>query len=273
MPGDAPRVVTIGGTDPLCGAGVFADLLVLSDNGVVPLAVVTAIVDQDSTGVHGFERVDPAAVARSLARTLGDAPANVARVGVLASTESARAVHAVLRAARAATGNPRWTVVDPVLAGGTADAPSLATDTLERALVDLLDGNTLVTPNAPELGRLLQCPAPRKIDALETAACALATATGATVLAKGGHLDLAGADVFVEPTADGPRVVRLAPLEHWPGDIHGTGCLLATLVAARLAHGDAPLQAVSVARARFAHYVATNTLRVGQGRLQFVHLR
>lgn len=255
-----PVVLTIGGTDPLAGAGVVADALHVAAHGGWPLAVATAEVVQDSRGVRGF-RVHPARdVADRLARALEDGRPDAIKIGMLGSVDVADAVSDAL----SATSVP--VVLDPVLAGGTARGAALASDQLPAALRNLAaSSDALLTPNTRELAALTRTDAATTAIELEAQAQALAAEGGAWLL-KGGHVEPVGGDWLV----DEGRVVALAAHAWAHADVHGTGCALSTAIACRLATGSSRTEAVRAARAWLAARVGTHTARVGEGRRQFV---
>ena len=257
------RALVIGGTDPLAGAGVFADAATLVALGVVPLVVVTAIVDQDSHGVRGVRPLDVDTVVVQLRRALDDGCPLAVKLGAMVRASLADAVLDVLDGAGALL--PR--VIDPVLAGGTPDAPAMASIELATALARPTNPRTLLTPNAPELGAILGLPAPTTPGALDAAARELHARTGAAVLAKAGHVEPPGADRLV---VDGRLHVLPAIDAPW-ADVHGTGCHLGSAITARLALGEPVDRAVAFGREWLAERMRTRVRRVGTGRPQIVH--
>jgi len=256
------RALVVGGTDPLGGAGVFADAATLADLGVVPLVVVTAIVDQDSHGVRAVQPVDVDAVVAQFRRALDDGAPGAVKLGALVTAGIADAVFDALDGAQ-----PMPRVVDPVLAGGTTDTPSMGSADLALAYARPMPATTLITPNAPELARLLRVARIDRADALDAAALELHRRTGAAVLAKAGHVEPAGADRLVLAG----RVQRLPVLDAPWRDVHGTGCHLGSAILARLALGDPVDRAVDFGRRWLADQMRDRVRAVGQGRPQIVH--
>ncbi|MCB9532173.1 MAG: bifunctional hydroxymethylpyrimidine kinase/phosphomethylpyrimidine kinase [Myxococcales bacterium] len=278
-----PRALVVGGSDPLCGAGVFADALTLAELGVAPLAALTVLVDQDSNGVRGFIPVPIPALRQALAAALADGDPDVVKLGAAGTPDHAHALGQALLAD--ATPRERWVAIDPVLAGGS-DGGSLAAASTAAALLALaktLAGATsaprggvryrvLLTPNAHELAVLLGASPAESSARLVDQAIDLAQASGAWVLGKAGHVDPPGADVLAGP--DGAYTVL--PTLPWPTpapDVHGTGCRLASAIAAHLARGEALSASIGAARQFLARSVADTTTRVGHGRTQFVPAR
>lgn len=263
--GSPPRVLIVAGTDPLCGAGCVADALVLSRLGVAPLVVESAIVEQDSNGAYGAHPVALDLFERQLRRVITDARPHVVKVGLLASPAQVEVLARVLFAGAV----PSFRVViDPVLlaSGGQPLVRELAE--MPRAILSFLRAGVLITPNASELALLTQSMAPRTVADAAALASGLAAATGADVLAKGGHLEPRGTDLLVK---DG-QLRSFSPIKWAHGDIHGTGCHLASAIAAGLALGLELSDAVAAARRLLAR-LSRDAVAIGRGRMQFVHLR
>lgn len=257
-----PRVLSIAGTDPLCGAGGVADALVLARLGVHPLVVESALVEQDSCGVRSVYAVPIGVMLLQIDRALHDGQPAAVKIGLLPTAEHVRAVFAKL----AALSIP--VVLDPVLgsAGGVALVDH--TEAVRDALLDALRAGLLVTPNARELGILAQDATPATLPGASELAQRLADTSGASVLAKGGHLEPLGADLLVHNGV----LRRFGPLKWGVRDIHGTGCHLSSAIAAGLARGQSMEDAVAAARRALARWSRSAAV-VGQGRPQFLHSR
>jgi hydroxymethylpyrimidine/phosphomethylpyrimidine kinase len=107
----------------------------------------------------------------------------------------------------------------------------------------------LLTPNLPELAHLAGRALPTR-EAMVTAAQELAEASGAAVLAKGGHADSERiTDVLIVP-GEAPRAFDHARIitRH----THGTGCTLSSSIATLLGRGLPLAEAAGEAR-RFVH--------------------
>lgn len=259
------------------GAGVGADGLTIAACGAHPLAVPTALVDQDSRGVRGFVRTDDALFRRMLTAALVDGRPNAVKLGMLADAARAEVV-ADLLADLLPPHIP--IVVDPVLTGGL-DGETLAQSgaaTYGPLLALARDRLVVLTPNAHELMTLTAGAVAITTEvALTEGAQRLATASGAWVLAKGGHIEPPGVDVLASP--EGPHT-RFDPVEPAPPtDVHGTGCRLSSAVATALGrrvHVNSALpssadllDAVREARAVMAKSFANAVMTVGAGRPQF----
>jgi hydroxymethylpyrimidine/phosphomethylpyrimidine kinase len=225
-------VLVFAGVDPSGGAGVAADLQAVAAQGAHALTVVTALTAQDNDRVYQVEPVDSALLLRQ-ARVLMDKIGIAAvKIGIPGSAANARAIAELIAELRAR--QPELPVVlDPVLASGHGD--TLSRGDAVAALAPLLPLVTLLTPNGPEARAL-------SAGADDTAAQARALrARGCRhVLITGGHAD--GAEVVNRWFGPGADMPADGAGQQWrwprlPGGFHGSGCTLASAIAALLAHG------------------------------------
>ena len=212
-------MLSVAGTDPLVGAGVVADALTIREHGAQPLAVVTAIVAQDSRGVRSNAPVARDVVAETHACPIHDRRPDAVKIGI-GYGRACRTLSSALPEGCPLSSTPSCTAVTTERRS-TAPGSSRRSGLAERALV---------TPNADELQRwLCRDRAARDVRELAAGARALHERGAWAVLAKGGHIDPPGVDVLV---ADG-ETHELPALGGWPdGDIHGTGCALSSAIAA-----------------------------------------
>lgn len=223
-------VLVVGGSDSGGGAGIQADLKTLQALGVHGSTVVTAVTAQSSMAVHDVHVVPVVSVRAQLAAVLEDLGADAIKTGMLATED-------VVAAVVDAVGR-RPLVVDPV--GVSSTGHSLLTPQALRLLRSgLLPLATVVTPNLAEVAALTGFDVEDAQD-LQEAARRVHALGPQWVLVKGGHLDGPPTDLLY----DGQAFVEL------PGDridtrhTHGTGCTLASALAAYLALGhDVPSSA------------------------------
>ncbi len=222
-----PAVLTFAATDPTSGAGLQADILTLASMGCLPLSVVTAITVQDSAGVESFLALDPDWVADQARCILEDIPVVAFKMGVLASPEIVTVVAEVV------SDYPDIPLVlDPVFASGRGD--EFGGDDLVAAIRELLvPQSTVVTPNIPELRRLSDSDDEDDADHGECARRLLDMGCE-YVLVTGTH-DATASVVNTLHHRDG--VVRSDTWQRLPGSYHGSGCTLASAIAANLARG------------------------------------
>ena len=249
-PAVPPMVLTFAASDPTGGAGVQADLLTIAALGCHPLSVVTALTVQDTHGVERMLPIEAPWIAAQAQRLLADMPVAAFKAGVLGSAQNVRAVSEVV-----ATHASVPFVVDPVLASGRGDA--LAQEDAIEALRELLLPHvTVLTPNSLEARRLAG-------GAADLTECArrLVDHGCEFVLITGTHE--AGADV-VNVLYDASGVVREDRWPRLPASYHGSGCTLAAAIAAELARGREPPEAVQAAQ-RFTWESLAAGFRPGGG--------
>lgn len=220
-----PCVLLCAGLDPSGGAGIQADIEAVSAQGAHALPLVTALTVQDNNAVREVVPVDAGVLLRQAAVLADTMPIHAVKIGIPGNRENAEAIAGIVRMLRVRRpGLP--VVLDPVLASGRGD--SLARGDALAALAPLLAVTTLVVPNLPEAAAL-------GIDGRTPLPCP-------HVLVTGGHAE--GADVVNRwLSAAGAREWR------WPrlrGEFHGSGCTLASSIAARLALGDTMAQALEL---------------------------
>jgi hydroxymethylpyrimidine/phosphomethylpyrimidine kinase len=239
-----PIVLTFAASDPTGGAGLQADLLTLAALGCHPLSVLTGLTVQDTRGVEHLEAVAADLVTRQASALLAESKVAAFKVGVLASAGNVRAV-AALAAAHASVP----LVLDPVLASGRGDA--LASDAVRSALLEaLVPHATVMTPNTLEAGRLGG--AQRLLD------------LGARyVLVTGTHDDTLE---VINRLYDRGGLVREDRWQRLPGSFHGSGCTLASAVAAALAKGRAVPDAVRDAQ-EYTWKALAGGFRTGAGQM------
>lgn len=239
-----PVVLILAGNDPSGGAGVGADIQAITALGAHPAPVITALTVQDTRDAHTVEPVATRLVIDQAEAVLADLPVAAIKLGLLGTADICRAVAALLARHPAIP-----TVIDPVLfaAGGAALAEA---EVVGAYLESLLPRATVLTPNAEESRRLaLGAATP------EARGRALLARGARWVLVKGGDEDtpavhdlLLGADGSAWPHT-------------WPrltGQFHGSGCSLASAIAARLAHGDAMPEAVATAQGHVQRWLAAS---------------
>jgi hydroxymethylpyrimidine/phosphomethylpyrimidine kinase len=225
MPPTPPTVLAFAASDPTGGAGLQADVLTIASLGCHPLSVLTGFTVQDTRGVESLLAIEPGSVASQARHVLEDIPAAAFKIGVLGSPRNAETVAAIL------SEHPRTPVVlDPVLASGRGD--SLANgETVQVLRTALFPRATVLTPNSLEARRLLGA-AP----GADLAGCARQLAADGCkyVLITGTHET--GAEV-INTLYDARGLVREDRWRRLAGDYHGSGCTLASAIAAFLAKG------------------------------------
>lgn len=258
MPQDLlpPIVMVFAASDPSGGAGLQADIMTLSSMGCHPLSVLTALTVQDSAGVEGTLAVDADWVADQARTLLEDMPVAAFKIGMLGSVENIAAIAEIL------SDYPDIPLVlDPVLASGRGD--ELASEDMISALRELLlPQTTVLTPNSLEARRLALDESDDEDDP-DLAECARRLVGGGAeyVLITGTHEQ--GAQVVNVLYGENGRI-RADAWERLPGSYHGSGCTLASAIAANLANGLDLVEAVRDAQ-DYTWQALANGFRPGMG--------
>lgn len=226
MPTLDPTVLVIGGSDSSGGAGIARDLHTLHDLGVRGVAVVTAVTAQTNASVRNIHFVPQETIRDQIETALSSNRIHAIKVGMIGTK---RAVEEVASSLCLCGDVP--VVLDPVLAASSGRA--LADDDARVALVErLFPRATLVTPNAIEAASLLGEPVATDSATLESYAVRLLDNGPRAILLKGGHAE--GEDSVDLLASAGREVARLSG-PRMRGTLRGTGCALASAIAAGLA--------------------------------------
>jgi hydroxymethylpyrimidine/phosphomethylpyrimidine kinase len=233
------RVLIVAGSDSGGGAGIQADIKAVTAMNGFAATAITALTAQNTQGVHGVVPVDPAFIRQQIEVVLSDIGADAVKTGMLHSAEVIATVAASLKAQ--AAGVPL--VVDPVMVA-KAGHRLLLTEA-ETALRDmLLPMAALLTPNLPEAEVLVGFPVRVEAD-MTRAAERLMSFGAAAVLMKGGHLE---GDRVVDLLVEKSGVHRFEDARIPSRSTHGTGCTLASAIAAGLSQKMSLRDAVARAR-------------------------
>ncbi|MEM9810683.1 MAG: bifunctional hydroxymethylpyrimidine kinase/phosphomethylpyrimidine kinase [Pseudomonadota bacterium] len=222
------RVLIIAGSDSSGGAGIQADIKTCTALGAYAATAITAVTVQDTNRVYDVHSIPPQLVRRQIDVVLSDLGADCIKIGMIGSV----AIGQVIRDALVEH-NRIPVVLDPVLVATSGDALG-HDDVAQWIREELLPLATVLTPNIPELSAL-SGHSISSSDEAKRAAAHLLTLGAQAVLAKGGHL-LQGADltdhlITASHTASftHPRITTT--------NTHGTGCTLASAVAAGITQG------------------------------------
>jgi hydroxymethylpyrimidine kinase/phosphomethylpyrimidine kinase len=248
--GPRPDVLICAGLDPSGGAGLIADVRVVTELGGRPVGVVTALTIQNTTAVIDTEAMGAEQIREQLEFLLSDVEVRAVKIGMIGSSEIAKSISAAL----ALTSAP--VVWDPVIHPSRGDVPFV--DSLfSHAITALMPHVTVLTPNAQELAFLTG----KKIASLADATAAgtaLAAKLSTAVLVKGGHLGASDPDESIDALCSA-RGVELLPGRRLPGGehVHGTGCALSSAIATYLARGAELVDACRSAKTFVASRIGT----------------
>ena len=221
--------LTIAGSDSGGGAGIQADLKTFAAHGVHGLSAIAALTAQNTRAVSAVH-VPPVGFLRAqIDACFDDFSIGAVKLGMLANAAVIHAVADALEAYR-----PRFVVLDPVMVA-TSGAKLLEDDALDALRARLLPLASIVTPNIPEAELLAGIRVGDAGSAMR-AMHALRTMGAKSILLKGGHLD--EGDVVVDRYADADANANVAFMHaRLPLEAHGTGCTLASAIAANLCLG------------------------------------
>ena len=256
-----PHALSIAGVDPSGGAGVLADVKAMSALGAYGCAVIAALTAQNTQGVTGISPVPPAFVAQQIDTLFADVRIDAVKIGMLGQQPVIVTV-----AERLARWTPVHVVLDPVMVAKSGDL------LLEREAVGamreaLLPQTTLLTPNLPEAGVLLD---ERPVETLkemrrvaERLRNRMAHSGHRWVMLKGGHLP---GEAAIDLLHDGDRMIELAAPRLETRNTHGTGCTLSAALAALLPQCEDVPEAARRAKAYLTEAIRhADRLDVGSG--------
>ena len=251
-----PIAVSVAGSDSSGGAGIEADLKTFSALGVYGACIVTAVTAQNTKGVSAIHAVPADIVAAQIDAVFSDLNVGATKIGMLVNASIVEAVGAAL--GRRASRN---VVLDPILAASTG-AELLRADALD-ALRLLIPKARVFTPNLFEAAALLEVPMAQDEGEMRAQAEKLLTLGASAVLIKGGH---GGGVESVDLLVEAESCARFAAPRVATKNTHGTGCTLASAIAAGLAKGLSLNDAVRDAKAYVTGAIAAaDRLHVGAG--------
>ncbi|MEO6213091.1 MAG: bifunctional hydroxymethylpyrimidine kinase/phosphomethylpyrimidine kinase [Vicinamibacterales bacterium] len=246
--------LTIAGSDSSGGAGIQADLKTFAAHGVYGMSAVTAVTAQNTLGVTAWAALEADLVIAQIEAVAGDIGVDAVKTGMLANAAIVEAVAATIRSLDLPN-----LVLDPVMVakGGDRLLEEAAVDAMRAELLPLA---RVITPNVPEAEALARMQI-RSLDDMRDAGRRILQLGPRVVLVKGGHMK--GPDsIDVACTSAGAfefRGVRI-PTRH----THGTGCTLASAIAANLARGLSDLDAIAAART-YVEGAILNAPALGEG--------
>ena len=246
-----PAVLSIAGSDSGGGAGIQADLKAFARCGVHGMTAITALTAQNTVAVSGIHPVPGEFIVAQVRAVAEDIGVDAVKIGMLGTAET---VDAVVEALGHVGDAP--IVVDPVM---VAESGALLLDDGAReALVDrLLPLAAVATPNIPEARALTGAGPEASQEDLAREVVALGPSAA---VVTGGH-----SDQLLDLLFDGHEAVPIEGERHPGGASHGSGCTHSSALAARLAHGDTPLEAARAARRIASAAVASGLRDLGEG--------
>ena len=251
--------LTIAGVDPSGGAGVYADIRAFAAFGVFPTAAITSITFQNTQGVFGAEHQSAESVRRQVEPILEDYTVDAVKTGMLPNREIIEEVARIVSERKL----PNF-VVDPVVRS-TSGFDLIDNAALKAMIEKLFPISDLITPNVPETERITGIAIQSEQDVHE-AAKIMHSQGARNVLIKGGHLDIGGQEkrtardfLFLEG-----KLEVIDGEFHDTTSTHGTGCTLASAIAANLALGNRIKDSVEIAK-RFVNEAIRTAPGIGKG--------
>lgn len=233
------RVLIVAGSDSGGGAGIQADIKAVTMMGGHAMTAVTAITVQNSLGVFDVHPVPVKTIVSQIAHVASDLGADIIKTGMLGTVEVVEAVAEALDVHARRAGR----VVDPVMVA-KGGHPLLEERAVSAVRALMIPGASLLTPNAPEAERLAEISVDG-INGQRRAAERLLRLGADAVLVKGGHIPGARFTDLLA-TARGEHFFEAERID--TTSTHGTGCTLASAIAALLAQGVDLPDAVDRAR-------------------------
>jgi len=217
-----PVVLCFSGHDPSGGAGIQADIETLISHQCHAASVITALTEQDTSNVKKMLPQSAAAIISQARTILEDLPVKAIKIGLIGHVDTAKAIHTILTEYSALP-----VILDPVLAagGGTVLSNNELIDTIIELL---LPRTTILTPNSVEARQLAKC------DDLQLAGSKLLELGCDYVLLTGSHekTPMVNNQLFNEG-----KCIETYTWDRLAHSYHGSGCTLASSIAAMLAHG------------------------------------
>jgi hydroxymethylpyrimidine/phosphomethylpyrimidine kinase len=233
MSTNRPIVLSFSGHDPSGGAGIQADIETLISHQCHACSVITTLTEQDSTNVKKLIPQNPQDIIDKANTVLNDFPVKAIKIGLIGHHQTAEAIHTVLK-----EHSHIPVILDPILAAG--GGTSLANKQLIHYITEqLLSCTTVLTPNSEEARILAQQ--------------SNLTDCGETLLAKGCEYVLITGTHEQSITVNNQLFQTNDKTETFSWDrleqsYHGSGCTLASSIAALIAHGLDPFTAIAEAQ-------------------------
>ena len=229
-----PVVMAFSGLDPTGGAGLQADIEAIASMGCHATPIASCLTVQTTTDVLGVIPIDTPLIVEQARAVLEDMPVHAFKIGLLPNVETVETIATILSDY---PGIP--VIVDPVLSAGGGSA--LSDEATGDALLELIAPlTTIMTPNSNEATTLI-----RGCDTLDAAAMGLLSHGCDYVLVTGTHRKT---PQVTNTLYGNHRKIKAFSWDRLEGEYHGSGCTLASAIAALIAHGQEPVSAINAAQ-------------------------
>jgi hydroxymethylpyrimidine/phosphomethylpyrimidine kinase len=255
----APNLLlTIGGFDPSCGAGIAADLKTFAAHGCYGVAAITSLTVQSTEGVQAVHNTPSAELREQLEILAKDCDIAAVKIGMLGNRGNAVVVAEFLDSHRFA-----HVVHDPVMKSSSG-AELLDAAGIKYLATELLKRSTVITPNVPE-AEILAGLEIKDVAGMEAAARKIVEMGAQAVIVKGGHMERA-----IDVLFDGEKITQLGGDRVKADNYHGTGCTFASTITAQLASGRGLTEAAMLAKAYVTKAIEKG-YAIGKGRIPLDH--
>jgi hydroxymethylpyrimidine/phosphomethylpyrimidine kinase len=251
-------LLTIGGFDPSCGAGIAADLKTFAAHGCYGVAAITSLTVQSTEAVQAVHNTPSAELREQLEILAKDCDIAAVKIGMLGNRGNAVVVAEFLDAHRFA-----HVVHDPVMKSSSG-AELLDAAGIKYLATELLKRSTVITPNVPE-AEILAGLEIKDVAGMEAAARKIVEMGAQAVIVKGGHMERA-----IDVLFDGEKITQLGGDRVKADNYHGTGCTFASTIAAQLASGRGLTEAAMLAKAYVTKAIEKG-YAIGKGRIPLDH--
>ena len=256
------KVLTIAGSDSCCGAGVQADLKVISAFGAYGTCAITAITAQNTLGVSSVFNVPASVVGQQIEAVVSDIGTDSLKTGMLVSEEVVEVVCDMFR-----KHSLKNLVVDPVITSHMGRR-LLSGEGVRKIISDLIPLSCLVTPNIPE-AEILTDSKIENLSDIKAAASALFAQGASNVLIKGGHVMDHGKEndtngEIIDLFYDGREFQYIREKRVNTDNLHGTGCMYSSAIATELAKGNEMISSITVAK-KFITKIIKESSMLGKG--------
>ncbi len=258
------NVLTIAGSDSCCGAGIQADLKVISSLGAYGTCAITAITAQNTLAVSSVFDVPASVVGQQIDSIVSDIGVDSLKTGMLVNEEIVEIVCDMVK-----KHNLKKLVIDPVIMSHKGER-LLSLDGIKRLRSALIPLSCLITPNIPEVETLTDCKI-RNLSDIKNAAKKLFEFGAECVLVKGGHIieyendkNDASKGEIVDVFYDGNSFKYYREARIKTENVHGTGCMYSAAIATGLAKGNDVISAIGTAR-KFITTVIRESSKLGKG--------
>ncbi|MDR0950987.1 MAG: bifunctional hydroxymethylpyrimidine kinase/phosphomethylpyrimidine kinase, partial [Candidatus Ancillula sp.] len=148
------RALTIAGVDPSGGAGICADLKSFSAFGAYGMTVIAGLTAQNTQGVTGIGKINPDFLKQQLETLSNDIQIDTIKIGMLSTKENANIVKSWLKSLKNQENKETFVVLDPVMVATSGNR--LLAEDAEKAVLELAEEADIITPNLPELKRMVE---------------------------------------------------------------------------------------------------------------------